>query len=51
MRHPNILQMYGFFDDDEKIYLILEYAPGGELYKDLVEDGKFEEERAANYIA
>jgi hypothetical protein len=27
--------MYGFFWDDKKIYIILEYAPGGELYKDL----------------
>jgi len=35
LRHPNILRMYGFFWDMKKIYLILEYAPGGELYKDL----------------
>ena len=35
LRHPNILRMYGFFWDLKKIYLILEYAPGGELYKDL----------------
>ena len=35
LRHENILRMYGFFWDDKKIYLILEYAPGGELYKDL----------------
>jgi serine/threonine protein kinase len=27
--------MYGFFWDEKKIYLILEYAPGGELYKEL----------------
>jgi serine/threonine protein kinase len=35
LNHPNILKMYGFFYDDEKIYLILEWAPGGELFKDL----------------
>ncbi len=33
--HPNILKLYGFFWDDRRIYLILEYAPGGELYKAL----------------
>lgn len=33
--HENILKLYGFFWDDRKIYLILEYAPGGELYKEL----------------
>lgn len=35
LKHPNVLRMYGFFWDLKKIYLILEYAPGGELYKDL----------------
>lgn len=41
LRHPNILRMYGFFWDLKKIYLILEYAPGGELYKDLQSQVKF----------
>jgi aurora kinase A len=31
LRHPNILRMYGFFHDDARIYLILEYAPGNKL--------------------
>ena len=35
LNHENILKMYGFFWDKKKIYLILEYAPGGELYKEL----------------
>ena len=52
MRHANILQMFGFFDDEEKIYLILEYSPGGELYKDLKDspNGRYEEAKAAAYI-
>ena len=33
--HENIIKLYGFFHDDENIYLILEYAPDGELYKEL----------------
>lgn len=33
MSHGNILRMYGYFHDDKRIYLMLEYAPGGELYK------------------
>lgn len=33
--HPNILKMYGFFHDEEQFYLILEYAPNGELYEEL----------------
>ena len=45
--------MYGFFNDDEKIYLILEYSPGGELYKELKEQpsGHFSETKAADFIA
>lgn len=31
LRHPNILRMYGFFHDEARIYLILEYAPGKTL--------------------
>lgn len=49
--HPNILRLYGFFYDDTRIYLILEYAPGGELYKKLkAAGGTFDEPRAARYI-
>ena len=35
LRHKNVVQLYGFFYDEDKIYLILEYCPDGELYKDL----------------
>ncbi|KAI7988757.1 Serine/threonine-protein kinase Aurora-3 [Camellia lanceoleosa] len=27
LRHPNALRLYGWFHDDERIYMILEYAP------------------------
>ena len=44
--------MYGFFWDEKKIYLILEYAPGGELYKDLKKqpDSRYDEPTSADYI-
>lgn len=35
LAHENILKLYGFFWDEKRIYLILEYAPGGEIYKEL----------------
>ena len=31
--HPNILKMYGFFSDESKIYLLLELATNGCLFK------------------
>lgn len=35
LRHPNILRMYGYFHDETRIYLILEFAPGGTLFSKL----------------
>lgn len=29
LRHNNILRMYGYFHDEERVYIILEYAPRG----------------------
>lgn len=39
--------MYGYFYDDRKIYLLLEYAARGELYKELQKARRFEPRRAA----
>lgn len=47
VRHPNILRLYGYFYDKNRVYLILEYAAKGELYKELQSLGSFPEERAA----
>lgn len=48
--HPNILRMYGFFFDEQRIYLLLEYASGGTLYNVLRKEEKIEEKRASKYI-
>ncbi|KRX05181.1 Protein kinase-like domain [Pseudocohnilembus persalinus] len=52
LKHDNILRMYGYFYDSKKIYLILEYAPGQELYSFLNKQPKkrFEEQQAAKYV-
>lgn len=46
-RHPNILRLYGYFYDEERVYLILEYAARGEMYKELTKAGRFTEKKAA----
>jgi serine/threonine protein kinase len=51
LRHRNILRMYGYFYDAKRIYLILEYSPGGELYKRLTIKGRFSEKQSAKYIS
>lgn len=32
LRHPNILSLYHFFEDDERVYLVMELCSGGEIY-------------------
>nr|GEZ61007.1 serine/threonine-protein kinase Aurora-3-like isoform X3 [Tanacetum cinerariifolium] len=45
--HPHVLRLYGWFHDAERIFLILEYAHGGELYGELQRSGHFSEQKAA----
>lgn len=51
LRHVNILRLYGHFYDKDRIFLIIEFAGQGELYKHLRKKGKFSESRAADYIS
>lgn len=51
LRHPNILRLFGHFHDSTRIFLILEYAGQGELYKILRKRGRFLEAKAAKYVA
>ncbi|KAK4231573.1 kinase-like domain-containing protein [Podospora fimiseda] len=51
LRHPNILKLYGHFHDSKRIFLILEFAGKGELYKHLQREQRFPEWKAAQYIA
>ncbi|XP_037960928.1 aurora kinase B-like [Teleopsis dalmanni] len=51
LKHPNILRLLTWFDDDKRIYLALELASEGELYKHLrnSKDHRFDEFRSAKY--
>lgn len=51
LRHPNVLRLYGHFHDSKRIFLILEFAGRGELYKHLRKENRFPEWKAAQYIA
>ncbi|KAG5339733.1 Serine/threonine-protein kinase ark1 [Termitomyces sp. Mn162] len=50
LRHPNILRLYGYFHDTKRIFLMLEFAGKGELYRQLSKHGCFSERRSARYI-
>lgn len=42
--------MFGWFHDENRIYIILEYACYGELYKRLKKVGRFDQRTAATYM-
>ncbi|KAF8133910.1 kinase-like protein [Boletus edulis] len=50
LRHPNVLRLYGYFHDEKRIFLMLEFAGKGELYKQLSKHGSFSEKRGSRYI-
>lgn len=50
-RHPFVVKLYYAFQDHEKLYLILEYAQGGELFERMRTERMFPEETAAFYMA
>ncbi|KAJ7051207.1 kinase-like protein [Mycena amicta] len=50
LRHPNIIRLFGYFHDEKRIFLMIEFAGKGELYKHLSKLGSFSEKRSARYI-
>ncbi|CAH8845891.1 unnamed protein product [Trichobilharzia szidati] len=50
LEHPNILQLYTYFHDHKRIYLVLEYAFMGQMFNELRKLGRFSEARSATYI-
>ncbi|KAG9243672.1 serine/threonine protein kinase-like protein [Calycina marina] len=50
-RHPFVVKLFYAFQDHEKLYLILEYAQGGELFTHLAQERMFTEEVASFYMA
>ncbi|KEG03829.1 rac-beta serine/threonine protein kinase, putative [Plasmodium vinckei vinckei] len=49
--HPFIVKMYYTFQTSKKLYFILEYCPGGELFFHLSKLNKFTEEIARFYVS
>lgn len=50
-RHPFVVKLFYAFQDHEKLYLILEYAQGGELFTHLAMERMFTEDATAFYMA
>ena len=39
LRHPTILELFTYFEDNENVYLVMELCPNGELYRHLQRRG------------
>jgi len=48
-RNPFVVQMYYAFQTVDKIYFILDFINGGELYTHMVEEVKFQERKTKFY--
>lgn len=50
LSHPNILELYGWFQDEHRVIILLEFAVGGTLLEELKKSGTLEDETAARVI-
>ena len=48
--HPNAIKTYEFFEDEEHIYIVMEYCQGGELFDKITKLSHFDELEAANIM-
>ena len=51
LHHPNIIRIFEVLETYSKIYMIVEFASGGELFHKIVNEGKFTEQLAKVYFA
>ena len=50
IRHPNIIQLYEIIETPKQLYLIMEYAQGGELFDYIVANHRVKEEEACKFF-
>ena len=50
IRHPNIIQLYEIIETPLKLYLIMEYASGGELFDYIVKHNKLPERESCAFF-
>lgn len=50
LHHPHIIKLVNHFEDEDNIYLIMDFASKGQLYTQLKRVGKFDQRTAAQYM-
>eukprot|EP00750_Incisomonas_marina_P024944 INCI5239.1.p1 GENE.INCI5239.1~~INCI5239.1.p1 ORF type:complete len:345 (+),score=82.52 INCI5239.1:62-1096(+) len=50
LKHAHILKLRGFFTDEKRVYMVMEYAKHGSMYDMLQKNGPLDEDEARRYI-
>jgi 5'-AMP-activated protein kinase catalytic alpha subunit len=50
IKHPNVVQLYEVMASKTKIYIVLEFVSGGELFDKIVNHGRLKEDEARRYF-
>ncbi|XP_027932153.1 CBL-interacting serine/threonine-protein kinase 3-like isoform X1 [Vigna unguiculata] len=50
IKHPNVVQLYEVMGSKTKIYIILEFVTGGELFHKILNSGRMREKEARRYF-
>ncbi|KAG2688932.1 hypothetical protein I3760_09G116100 [Carya illinoinensis] len=50
IRHPNVIRMYEVMASKMKIYIVLEFVTGGELFDKIASKGRLKEDEARKYF-
>jgi 5'-AMP-activated protein kinase catalytic alpha subunit len=50
VRHPNVIQLYEIIETSRQLFLIMEYANGGELFEYIVKRKRLQEEEASRFF-
>ena len=51
VHHPNIIHIFEVIETLSKIYLVMEYAPNGELFQYITKEGRLTESHAKSLFA
>ena len=49
--HPNIIKIYQIKEDNDNFYIVMEYVPGGELFKYIVSNRRLNENEASFFYS
>lgn len=50
LRHPVVVQLYEIIESEKELFLIMEYARGGELFDHIVSHKRVREKEAARFL-